>query len=338
LSPTPLSWDDASWYRLLIQRLRYGAGLHNRTALADIVAATIRAQVDLPAPRAGDAAARDERVASLRINGFCRLGGLIGKSAVEAIVNKLENCPLRDELGSHEGVFTRQTAPADVNTATVDASDALSRCPHLLEAANHPDILDVVQTFLGAPPTVQYYTAWWSLAGREVPREAQLFHYDRNCFRFVKLFIYLTDVDLGGGPHVYVRGSADVGDWTRRLEIAKRDDPENAPRFLEMINAVRKNHDDVSDFFGADRLETFVGRAGEAFLVDTSGIHKGLVPRDQDRLAFQATYALLPELKLPPSRVARRDLFHSCGALYGDRVDPAYLRYVNRIAVEGVEG
>ena len=233
---------------------------------------------------------------------------------------------MNDAYGTHPAPFTRATAPQEVNIGTIDPDDGLSGCPHLLEAANHPDILATVERLLGAPPTIQDYTAWWSFAGRPAAREAQLFHYDRNCFRFVKLFVYLTDVEIDGGPHAYVRGSADVGDWMRGLEKAKRDDPDNAPRFLEMINAVRKRDEDVLDFFGPDRIEHITGQAGEAFLVDTSGIHKGLPPTEQDRLLFQATYALLPMLKEPPRPVPRMDLIDTCLIQYGDAVDPEYLR------------
>jgi hypothetical protein len=331
----PFSWDDAGFYRKLLLQLRYGAGLHNRALLANVLAQSIRHEVDLPPISPNTPNQRDQRIASLRTDGFCHLGSIFAPEQVAGIRDTLGACPLVGgrASGGTGRTFSRSTAPIDENIGTIDEATGLSSCPELIEIANHPDILSVVEGFLGAPPTVQYYAAWWSFAGRGGAQEAQFFHYDRNCFRFVKLFVYLTHVGIGAGPHVYVRGSAEIQDWMRRLEDAKLHDPENARRFLDMINATRKTDDDVIDFFGRDRLETFTGDAGEAFLVDTSGIHKGQFPETDDRLVFQATYALLPTLKEEARQVVHADLAGACIERYGEKIDRRYFDYVNRIAV-----
>jgi len=312
-------------------------GLQNRGAMADVIAKTVRETCRLRSPEPSKPEIREAIAVELRDEGVCRLGALLDGDAVARARAVLDKAPLSAAAAGNR-TFARDEALGSVNVGTVDERAGLSACEELLVAANHPSILAGVEAFLGAPPTVQYYTAWWSFAGRSAAREAQLFHYDRNCFRFVKLFIYLTDVDETHGPHVYVRGSANVADWERRLEHAKRADPDNAERFLAMINAVRKNDQDVEDFFGRDRIETLTGRAGEAFLVDTSGIHKGLLPEQADRLVFQATYALLPMLKEPARPVPMPGLAEACDARYRDALDREYLAYVNRIAVSDQAG
>jgi hypothetical protein len=73
---------------------------------------------------------------------------------------------------------------------------------------------------------------------------------------------------------------------------------------------------------------TLTGPAGSCFLVNTRGIHKGLLPEREDRLICQVLYGVAPRLleEWEPLRV---------GTPEGDAV-PAWVRrrpldYVNRI-------
>ena len=67
----------------------------------------------------------------------------------------------------------------------------------------------IAQMYLGAKPIQDLTAMWWSTAfAREASSEAaQLFHFDMDRFKFIKFFIYLTDVDTFNGPHCYIRGS-----------------------------------------------------------------------------------------------------------------------------------
>src|SRR5690606_8644383 len=79
--------------------------------------------------------------------------------------------------------------------------------PHVLRIANDPEIISAVSGALGARPIISSLIAWWSIPHAGQAREAELFHRDVDDWRFIKLFVYLTDVDAGAGPHVYVPGS-----------------------------------------------------------------------------------------------------------------------------------
>ena len=80
-------------------------------------------------------------------------------------------------------------------------------CPGLLQAINAPGILRLVSGYLGCKPTISSLGVRWSLPAAARPEATQLFHRDPDDWRFLKLFVYLTDVGPEAGPHVYVRGS-----------------------------------------------------------------------------------------------------------------------------------
>jgi hypothetical protein len=151
---------------------------------------------------------------------------------------------------------------------------AVLSCPHALDIANHPKVLSVMEAVLGCKPTIGYMTAWWSIPTADgIPRHAENFHRDVDDLKFIKLFVYLTNVGTENGPHEYIRGSH--GD--------------------QRLSRIRRHTDEeIRETFGADRLVSFTGPAGRAFLENTYGMHRGQPVHAGRRLIFQVVYSLLP--------------------------------------------
>ena len=81
------------------------------------------------------------------------------------------------------------------------------QAPGLLEIANSPRILDIVENYLGCVPTLYSMNAWWSFPNNIrgfAPTER--FHRDTDDYKFVSLFIYLTNVEEDAGPFQFVKG------------------------------------------------------------------------------------------------------------------------------------
>ena len=109
---------------------------------------------------------------------------------------------------------------------------------------------------------------------RESPSSeaAQLFHFDMDRLKFIKFFIYLTDVDEEHGPHVYVARS-----HVRKPSLVRRDG-----RIVD---------EEILSAYGADAIVEITGPQGTILAVDTRGFHKGRAPEAGDRLMFQVEYA-----------------------------------------------
>jgi hypothetical protein len=166
--------------------------------------------------------------------------------------------------------------------------------PGLLELIADPGTVRSVGQYLGAPPIVINVSAWQSFAGEDgakEARDAQLFHYDLDDYRFCKLFIYLTDVDGDAGPHVYVP-------QTHRPDIlgavaGQPGSPNYEPFMRWYVETLRKTEEDVFKWFGR-RPITIEGKTGSRFLVNTEGLHRGMPPARKDRIILQCTYAISP--------------------------------------------
>ncbi|WP_052403006.1 hypothetical protein [Muricoccus aerilatus] len=146
-------------------------------------------------------------------------------------------------------------------------------CPGLLEAINAPSILHLATEYLGCKPTISSLGVRWSLPAAPRPESTQLFHRDPDDWRFLKLFVYLTDVGPEAGPDVYVRGSH-LTSARFRVKPYQR-------------NALERK-------YGPQSVHTITGAAGTAFVADTHGIHMGMPPAGAPRLILQVQYSILP--------------------------------------------
>lgn len=208
----------------------------------------------------------------LKVQGYADLGVVLSDSIVNDIVQKLEQLPCY-KFDKKDG---RQ-----VNFKELDDSDQLgnydrgdlSHIPEVISIANDQKILNAIAKYLDVKPTISNINCWWSFARREKPKEAQFFHRDVDDFKFLKLFVYLTDVVSDSGPHVYVEGSHKVN---------------------KLIELKRFRDEEVAAEYPAERVITFERPKGTCFIVDTYGIHKGLLPITTNRLLLQVQYSYLP--------------------------------------------
>lgn len=209
---------------------------------------------------------------TLKNKGYINFKKVLSNKEVENLINKLKplKCfdPFRLELGS----FEFNNIPKEVHVANYKRSD-LVRIPEILKIANDPGILNIAQEFLGATPTISNINCWWSTSNNKDAEQAQFFHRDVDDYRFCKIFIYLTDVNFDNGPHVFV---------------------EDSPASNTLTKIRRYQDQEIEDEFGKDKIKYFNAKKGTMFMVNTYGLHKGLLPKNGERLLLQIQYSLNP--------------------------------------------
>ncbi|RYG39220.1 MAG: hypothetical protein EON93_00370 [Burkholderiales bacterium] len=182
----------------------------------------------------------------------------------------------QDPWKPEHGRFPLKDAPAGTHVADIPAAPTLKA---LHDIAFDERLVRLAARYFGCRPYVDSVQAWWSLPGNKEPEEAENFHRDNDSIRFLKFFLYLTDVGDADGPHKFVKGS--------HLD----------PRALD-----RRRHTDseVANIFGDDRILTMRGAAGDAFMEDTFGMHKGQLPENGLRLLVQVRYSIMPSVFRSP--------------------------------------
>jgi hypothetical protein len=287
LTPGP-GWQPMRALLYYSQRLIVWRALRTRIALsaAAIIRIVHRARRE-PADAMVDQIARD---------GYGMLPPLISNDSIDEMLAYLEG---RQVFLRDGRLVLAAAVPADQPLATFPLATTIN-CPHVLELANHPRLLRFAAAYLHCSPTISSIKLRWSYPCRGMD-VVQSFHRDTDDWSFIKLFLYLTDVDETSGPHVFVRGSH----LDRRRDLFCRP----------------HSDDEVRLRYGPAALASVIGPRGTMFLADTSGMHKGAIPLRRPRLVFEVCYSVLPvfALRYEPAQVTR------------DR--PELDRYINRLII-----
>jgi len=230
----------------------------------------------------------DRVVDSLRRDGVATLTNLVPERecAELELVARASECVLTGGDSAARARFDPERPVAvryDLDEVDVARSAAVQR---LLADET---LLAIAQGYLGAAPIQDLVAMWWSTAHATNASSgaAQLFHFDLDRLRFLKVFVYLTAVDEETGPHSFVRGTH--RDLPGRFRHARRyEDSEVLPAF-------------------DDRVTEICGPRGTVFVADTRGLHRGRLLRSGHRLVFQMEYAT-SLFGAPMNRIALSDV------------------------------
>jgi hypothetical protein len=258
------------WHRIQ-ERIRHPAV---RNVLASAIAKT---------RPAAPASASGPEVDALRRDGILTFRQFVTPAHIAELRQQLESCPCNDPYRPELGEFPASAIPPQTHVAHIAKATCMTSLHRL---ALDERLLTLVSGYFGCRPYLDSILAWWSVPGHDGPEEAQNFHRDNDSIRFLKFFLYCTDVGPESGPHVFVKGSQ---------------------REPALLARRRLTDAEVEQAFGSERILTLTGAAGDAFIEDTYGVHKGQLPTSGRRLLIQVRYSVThtifrsPELVEPPS-------------------------------------
>jgi hypothetical protein len=150
--------------------------------------------------------------------------------------------------------------------------------PAVQKLISDKSLIWLAQTYLGAKPVLDHMVMWWITNINETPDSdaAQLYHFDMDKVKFLKFFLYLTDVGADSGPHCYIKGSQKSG---------------GIPASLLDRGYARILDEEVEQFYRPEDMVEVGGLKGTIFAEDTRGLHKGKHLLKGDRLLFQLEFS-----------------------------------------------
>lgn len=149
---------------------------------------------------------------------------------------------------------------------------------------NHPDVqalmadpvlIELAQAYLEAEPVADFIKMWWYSASSG-PQPAQMYHCDMSRIKWVKFFIYLTDVGPGNGPHCFVGGTHRTG---------------MVPTRFFARGYAHLSDEEVTRHYGTRDVAELTGPRGTIIVADTRGLHKGEQVRVGHRLMLQIQFS-----------------------------------------------
>ncbi len=149
----------------------------------------------------------------------------------------------------------------------------------ILNIINNEKLIKIVSGYFKCDFKLDWIWSWWSYADTNNDSVGpQLFHRDYESFNFLKLFIYLTDVDGEDGSHQIIKSSNNINSF---YKISRFSDKE------------------IYAKFNKDNCITIDGKAGKSFLANTFAIHRGLRPFNKDRLVLCYLLSTWPSRRSP---------------------------------------
>ncbi|WP_404790005.1 hypothetical protein [Altericista sp. CCNU0014] len=161
-----------------------------------------------------------------------------------------------------------------------DYFNVSERCPAISKLANDSKLQEIAHLYVGKRAKYTGCSLTWvfpveGLSHDAHRQESCSFHYDIDDYASMRVFFYLTEVTTEGAPHVFVYGSHHKKSLFHVLNFLSRKLADEA----------------VSKFYGTEKVFPIYGPAGFGFIEDTSGFHKGTVPKSQLRLMLMLHYA-----------------------------------------------
>jgi hypothetical protein len=176
-------------------------------------------------------------------------------------------------------IIDKQMVINKKSTFKIINQDDIYAIPEVREIMTDKFLLDIVQSYLGCKPILVQTNLWYSCVG--VLDRSQQFHQDYDDINFLKIFIYLSDVDEDSGPHRYIIGSIN--------------DIKTPPKYSPSTR--------ITDGFAlkkyGNNVKNFTGEIGTIIIENTYGFHAGSRVLKNNRLILQLEYcsSLYPFLK-----------------------------------------
>ena len=198
----------------------------------------------------------------LRQNGYYVFPNRLPESVCDrltayALSQECETRPMDSEIDA--GVRPRRTVydPSNVQSIRYDFSQhRVVNIPEVQALLSDLSIIAVAQEYLECRPVADVSGLWWHTAFGAGPdkESAQFFHFDLDRVKWLKFFIYLTDVTVDSGPHSFVAGSHRSG---------------GIPQALLQRGYARLDDSDVAACYSANSLIEFVAPRGTILAEDT---------------------------------------------------------------------
>lgn len=140
-------------------------------------------------------------------------------------------------------------------------------------------ILSAAQAYLDCAPVLDSVLLLWTVPFLKTPSDeaAQLYHFDMDRLKWIKFFVYLTDVTTDTGPHCYV---------------AKSHRPNGQKNDLLKRGYARLSDNDIAEHYPSKDVVEITGKRGTILSVDTRGFHKGKLPTIGHRLALELEFSI----------------------------------------------
>jgi hypothetical protein len=219
---------------------------------------------------------QQETLHHLRQDGVCVLDYSLSSEDLLEIVNSIHSIPAYPEDINQEVMIPKDKIPNDYKRYIWKIQDLIKIKP-IQKLLSDPALHSIAQEYIGCTPILTEVMAW-VITVRNDTNERRgdcIFHSDNDSPKFLKYFIYLHDTNEDSGAHAFIKGTHDY---------KKRKPFRSGKRYPE---------ERLVNIFGQEKVHVACGKGGTIIAEDTSGFHRGTVPKKRPRLILELQYSNL---------------------------------------------
>lgn len=150
----------------------------------------------------------------------------------------------------------------------------------VLMLSQSPEIMDIVNSYLGPKAELKVSVSWISIANVLSEKNFEFgFHMDIASWKWLNVFIYLSDVKELNGAHSCIEGTHETRHFGSFLD-----------RRLDMEKATK--------VYGSNRIKVFTGNIGTAIFEDTGNYHRAMPVKEDHRFILQLNYSNYSDFEL----------------------------------------
>ena len=228
----------------------------------------------------------------MKTKGYHILESTVPPHICDNILKEMNNHIFTSSFGKHK-IKGMDFKNVESNTYHITNQQYIAEIPEIQNLLTESIILNVVQEYLGCCPVNTQTNCWWSVPNNKPVSKsnskiilnkkksaAQMFHQDFDHPKFVKLFLYLNDIESDNGPHTFVEGSSTKIHPNLPKEYQLGKNPWN-----------RLKDSFVKERYGDGKIKEFTGKKGTIIIEDTRGFHKGKELQNGHRSLIQFEFA-----------------------------------------------
>ncbi len=229
----------------------------------------------------------EERIKSithdLNTKGFHVLNEKLPESLLKNLISYAENSLMEPEYPSghpdSQKVYKLKYDRENIKTIRYHfPEDEIINIPEYQKLMTDNLFLSVAQSYLQCLPYADVSAFWWLTDYSKIPdaQAATMWHFDMDRIKWLKIFVYLTDVTEETGPHTFVEGSHLSG---------------NIPSNLLQYGYARLTDEMIEQSYAKEKVHSFTAPKGTIIFEDTKGLHKGTPVIKGERLILQLQFS-----------------------------------------------
>ena len=172
---------------------------------------------------------------------------------------------------------------------TYDQLDIIKN-PILFRIITDNEILDYAIKYFGCVPTLSNINLYWSFKS-DKKSGPQNYHRDIDDYKILNVFMNLTDTSFDNGSYEHIKHTHDY-------EFIKKDIPSDSKLKDEIDHFFNINYNGygndfyLEDSYFSNKIEQIHGKAGTICFANGFGLHRAVLPKENDRLILWMTFGI----------------------------------------------